>query len=71
MHCHLFLLRALVEILLSCLIGQEQARYEDHRLIHDLLVQNAAIQHELQESRHLVTALEQERSRRGEKIVSL
>ncbi|GJY54073.1 hypothetical protein Tco_0445737 [Tanacetum coccineum] len=41
-----------------------QARYEDHRLIHDLLVQNAAIQRKLQEMRDRVTTLEQERSRR-------
>ncbi|GJZ54218.1 hypothetical protein Tco_0609103 [Tanacetum coccineum] len=35
-----------------------QARYEDHRLIHDLLVQNAAMQRELQELRDCVTTLE-------------
>ncbi|GJR46999.1 hypothetical protein Tco_1315102 [Tanacetum coccineum] len=41
-----------------------QARFEDHRLIHDLLVQNIAIQHEFQEMKDRVTTLEQERSRR-------
>nr|GEU89483.1 hypothetical protein [Tanacetum cinerariifolium] len=45
-----------------------QARYEDHRLIYDFLVQNTATQHELQELRDRVTALEQERSRRREYI---
>ncbi|GKB48444.1 hypothetical protein Tco_0899197, partial [Tanacetum coccineum] len=39
-----------------------QARFEDHRLIHDLLVQNVVIQHELQEMKDRVTTLEQERS---------
>ncbi|GJY31296.1 hypothetical protein Tco_0414791 [Tanacetum coccineum] len=43
-----------------------QARYEDHRLIHDLLVQNTTTQRELQELRDRVTALGQERSHRGE-----
>ncbi|GJT30834.1 hypothetical protein Tco_0911109 [Tanacetum coccineum] len=43
-----------------------QQRYEDHRLIHDLLVRNAVTQHELQELRDHVTALQQERSRREE-----
>nr|GEZ19925.1 hypothetical protein [Tanacetum cinerariifolium] len=43
-----------------------QARYKDHRLIHDLLVQNGTTQHELQELRDRVTALEQERSRKEE-----
>ncbi|GJV18134.1 hypothetical protein Tco_1363457 [Tanacetum coccineum] len=42
------------------------ARYDDHRLIYDMLVQQAAMQHELQEMRGRVTALEQERSRRGQ-----
>ncbi|GKB14023.1 hypothetical protein Tco_0847946, partial [Tanacetum coccineum] len=42
-----------------------QARSEDHRLIHDLLVQNAAMQHELQELRDRVTTLEWERDHRG------
>ncbi|GJR75891.1 hypothetical protein Tco_0088256 [Tanacetum coccineum] len=42
-----------------------QARSKDHRLIHDLLVQNAAMQRELQELRDRVTTLERERYRRG------
>nr|GEV34238.1 hypothetical protein [Tanacetum cinerariifolium] len=41
-----------------------QARYDDHRPIHDMLVQEADMQRELQEMRGRVTALEQERSRR-------
>ncbi|GJT24743.1 hypothetical protein Tco_0894680 [Tanacetum coccineum] len=38
--------------------------YDDHRLIHDMLVQQAALQLELQEMRGRVTALEPERDRR-------
>ncbi|GJQ91657.1 hypothetical protein Tco_0002796 [Tanacetum coccineum] len=41
-----------------------QARYDDHRLIHDLLVQHTAMQREVQEMRDRVATLEQERSRR-------
>ncbi|GJR01783.1 hypothetical protein Tco_0524767 [Tanacetum coccineum] len=43
-----------------------RARYDDHRLIHDLLVHNTTMQRELQEVRDRVTTLEQERSRRGQ-----
>ncbi|GKD96612.1 hypothetical protein Tco_1380509 [Tanacetum coccineum] len=35
-----------------------QPGYDDHRLVHDLLVQQAALQRELQEIRGRVTALE-------------
>ncbi|GJW59139.1 hypothetical protein Tco_0105870 [Tanacetum coccineum] len=35
-----------------------RARYDDHKLIHDMLVQQAAMQHELQEMRGRVTTLE-------------
>ncbi|GJY21294.1 hypothetical protein Tco_0393860 [Tanacetum coccineum] len=49
-------------------LEREQERtvvtYDDHRLIHDMLVQQAAMQHELQEMRGCVAALEQERGRR-------
>ncbi|GKB28663.1 hypothetical protein Tco_0868064 [Tanacetum coccineum] len=38
------------------------ARYDDYRLINDLLVQNTMMQRELQELRDRVTILEQERS---------
>ncbi|GJY10024.1 hypothetical protein Tco_0378209 [Tanacetum coccineum] len=41
-----------------------QARYDDHMLIHDMLVQQAMMQRELQEMRGCVTTLEQEMSRR-------
>ncbi|GJW47915.1 hypothetical protein Tco_0079561 [Tanacetum coccineum] len=41
-----------------------RVRYDDHTLIHDMLVQQAAMRRELQEMRGRVTALEQERSRR-------
>ncbi|GKC67234.1 hypothetical protein Tco_1099832 [Tanacetum coccineum] len=37
------------------------ARYDDHKLIHDMLVQQAAMQRELQEMRGRVTTLEYER----------
>ncbi|GJU20774.1 hypothetical protein Tco_1154116 [Tanacetum coccineum] len=40
------------------------AGYDDHRLVHDMLVHQAALQRELQEIRGRVTALEQERDRR-------
>nr|GFA08927.1 hypothetical protein [Tanacetum cinerariifolium] len=38
--------------------------YDDHRLVHDMLVQQAALQRKLQEMRGRVTALEHERDRR-------
>ncbi|GKB87828.1 hypothetical protein Tco_0960100 [Tanacetum coccineum] len=38
--------------------NMSRARYDDHRLIHDMLVQQAAMQRELQEMRGRVTALE-------------
>ncbi|GJR78676.1 hypothetical protein Tco_0149461 [Tanacetum coccineum] len=44
--------------------SMSRAGYDDHRLVHDLLVQQAALQRELQEMRGRVTALEQERDRR-------
>ncbi|GJY15535.1 hypothetical protein Tco_0385957 [Tanacetum coccineum] len=44
--------------------NMSRARYDDHRLIHDMLVQQAAMQRKLQEMRGSVTALEQERGRR-------
>ncbi|GKG57328.1 hypothetical protein Tco_0584754, partial [Tanacetum coccineum] len=40
------------------------AGYDDHRLIYDMVVQQAALQHELQEMKDRVTALEQEKDRR-------
>nr|GEZ72648.1 hypothetical protein [Tanacetum cinerariifolium] len=43
-----------------------QARYDDHRLIHDMLVQHAAMQRELQEMRGRVATLEHERSRKDQ-----
>ncbi|GJT64802.1 hypothetical protein Tco_1016282 [Tanacetum coccineum] len=41
-----------------------RAGYDGHRLVHDMLVQQAAFQHELQDMRGRVTALEHERDRR-------
>ncbi|GJY77711.1 hypothetical protein Tco_0483512 [Tanacetum coccineum] len=46
------------------LAGTSWDRYDDHRLIHDMLVQQAAMQRELQEMRGRVATLEQERGRR-------
>ncbi|GKE01364.1 hypothetical protein Tco_1389347, partial [Tanacetum coccineum] len=43
--------------------NMSQAGYDDHRLVHDLLVQLTSLKHELQEMRGHVTALEQERDR--------
>ncbi|GJW11450.1 hypothetical protein Tco_1577277 [Tanacetum coccineum] len=40
-----------------------RAGYDDHRLVHDLLVQQTSLQHELQEMRGRITTLEQERDR--------
>ncbi|GJW23317.1 hypothetical protein Tco_0033939 [Tanacetum coccineum] len=40
------------------------AGYDEHRLIHDMLVHKAALQRELQDIRGRVTALEQERDHR-------
>nr|GEX72740.1 hypothetical protein [Tanacetum cinerariifolium] len=41
-----------------------QAGYDDHRLVHDMLLHQVALQRELQEMRGRVTALEQERDHR-------
>ncbi|GJS39267.1 hypothetical protein Tco_0564310 [Tanacetum coccineum] len=41
-----------------------RAGYDDHRLVHDMLVQQATLQNELQEIRGRVTTLEQEKDRR-------
>ncbi|GKD02554.1 hypothetical protein Tco_1177528, partial [Tanacetum coccineum] len=45
-----------------------QTRYDDHRLIHDLLVLNTTMQRELQELRDRVTTLEREGGRRGQYV---
>nr|GEW38618.1 hypothetical protein [Tanacetum cinerariifolium] len=63
------LLRVMVRTLLSCLLGHSdaqrvalwQARYEDHREIHDLRMQRAADQRELQELRGRAATLERRR----------
>ncbi|GKB37915.1 hypothetical protein Tco_0882857, partial [Tanacetum coccineum] len=46
------------------LTDMSQDRYDDHQLIHEMLVQQAVIQCELQEMIGGVTALEQERDHR-------
>ncbi|GKE31043.1 hypothetical protein Tco_1450365 [Tanacetum coccineum] len=43
--------------------NMSRAGYDDHRLVHDLLVQQTSLQHELEDSRGRVTALEHERDR--------
>ncbi|GJU01815.1 hypothetical protein Tco_1112153 [Tanacetum coccineum] len=43
--------------------NMSRAGYDDHRLVHDLLVQQNSLQHELQEMRGRVTVLERERDR--------
>nr|GEY40439.1 hypothetical protein [Tanacetum cinerariifolium] len=69
-----YCLRVMIGILESCIQGHVDAqrakiwhaRYDDHRLIHDLLVQNTTMQRELQELRDCVITLEREGSRRGQ-----
>nr|GEY53911.1 hypothetical protein [Tanacetum cinerariifolium] len=46
------------------LVDMSRTRYDDHRLINDMLIQHAAMQRELQAMRGRVIALEQERDRR-------
>nr|GEX90206.1 hypothetical protein [Tanacetum cinerariifolium] len=41
-----------------------RARYDDHRLVHDMLLQQTSLQRELQEMRGFVTPFEQERDHR-------
>ncbi|GJR56598.1 hypothetical protein Tco_1407119 [Tanacetum coccineum] len=49
--------------------NMSRAGYDDHRLVHDLLVQQTSLQHELQEMRGCVTALEQEKDRGEQEMV--
>nr|GEV19605.1 hypothetical protein [Tanacetum cinerariifolium] len=46
------------------MIDMSREAYDDHRLVHDMLLQQTALQRVLQETRGRVTALEQERDRR-------
>nr|GFA17249.1 hypothetical protein [Tanacetum cinerariifolium] len=48
-----------------------RAGYDNHRLIHDMLMQQAAMQRELQEIRGHVTALEQERGVESHRLVRI
>nr|GFD21648.1 hypothetical protein [Tanacetum cinerariifolium] len=41
-----------------------RVRYDDHRLVHDMLLQQIALQREPHEMRNRMTVLEQERDRR-------
>ncbi|GJZ90635.1 hypothetical protein Tco_0662562 [Tanacetum coccineum] len=43
--------------------NMSRAGYDDHRLVHDLLVHQNSLQYKLQEMRGRITALEQERDR--------
>nr|GEX57020.1 hypothetical protein [Tanacetum cinerariifolium] len=64
--------RRLVVMALEAWVGRVDTRmtdmlrvgYDDHRLVHDILLQQTALQRELQEMRGRVTAFEQERDRR-------
>ncbi|GJW96614.1 hypothetical protein Tco_0178422 [Tanacetum coccineum] len=51
------------------MVDMLRAWYDDHRLVHDMLVQHATLQRELQEMRGHVTALEQERDRREQLMI--
>nr|GEY92732.1 hypothetical protein [Tanacetum cinerariifolium] len=63
---------AQLELYWSILLGRVDTRmtnmtragYDDHRLVHDMLLQQTALQRELQEMRGRVTAWEQERDRK-------
>nr|GEV91709.1 hypothetical protein [Tanacetum cinerariifolium] len=46
------------------MVDMSRAGYDDHRLVYDMLVDQAALQRELQEMRDRVTDLEHERDRR-------
>nr|GEV10230.1 putative reverse transcriptase domain-containing protein [Tanacetum cinerariifolium] len=46
------------------MVDMSRAEYDDHRLVHDMLLQQAVLQRELQEIRARVTSLEQERGRK-------
>ncbi|GJZ90621.1 hypothetical protein Tco_0662548 [Tanacetum coccineum] len=62
---HVLALESWAEHVDTLMTGMSRAGYDDHRLIHDILVQQTALQHELQEMRGRVTALEQERDHRN------
>nr|GEV51733.1 hypothetical protein [Tanacetum cinerariifolium] len=48
----------------TLMIDMSRVGYDDHKLVHDMLLQQTALQRELQEMRGRVTALEQETDRR-------
>ncbi|GJV10243.1 putative reverse transcriptase domain-containing protein [Tanacetum coccineum] len=58
---HMLALEASAEHVDTWMAVMSQEGYDDHRMIHDMLVQQAALQRKLQETRDRVTALEQER----------
>ncbi|GJW68767.1 hypothetical protein Tco_0123191 [Tanacetum coccineum] len=62
----IFLQRHGVRHVNTWMADMSRAGNDDHRLIYDMLVQQAALQRELQETRDCVIALEQERGRRKE-----
>nr|GFA36994.1 hypothetical protein [Tanacetum cinerariifolium] len=57
-------LEAWVGCVVIRMVDMSQAEYDDHRLVHDMLLQQAMLQRELHEMRGRVTALEQERDRK-------
>ncbi|GKE96923.1 hypothetical protein Tco_1581778, partial [Tanacetum coccineum] len=61
---HMLALEASAEHVDTQMAVMSQEGYDDHRMIHDMLVQQAALQRKLQEMRDRVTALEQERDRK-------
>ncbi|GKA95821.1 hypothetical protein Tco_0817916 [Tanacetum coccineum] len=62
--CKVLALEAWARHVDTRLADMSRARYDDNRLIHDMLVQQAVMQRELQEMRGRVTVLKQEMSHR-------
>nr|GEY39795.1 hypothetical protein [Tanacetum cinerariifolium] len=54
-------LEAWVRCVDTWIADMSRAKYDDHRLVHDMLLQQATLQQELQEMRGRITALEKER----------
>ncbi|GKC78224.1 hypothetical protein Tco_1128998 [Tanacetum coccineum] len=57
-------LEAWAERMDTRMTDMSRSGYDDHKLIHDMLVQQAPLQRELQAMRDRVTTLEQERDRK-------
>nr|GEV90494.1 RNA-directed DNA polymerase, eukaryota [Tanacetum cinerariifolium] len=61
---HVLALEAWAGCFVTRIADMSWAIYDDHILVHNMLLQQAALQRELQEMRGRVTALEQEKDRR-------